>query len=294
MKKFIVSDLHGNGNIYNSIMSYLSNVNKDEEVILYINGDLIDRGLSSADMLLDVKNRIENNIDFKIVYLGGNHELLMYEATEDMESGTFYRRSNWLVGNGGLITLEGLDERLNKGEICNVVEFVSNLKIYNKFSEKIDGKQIVLAHAKCPSVVHDECNLRVKDNKMEVYTTLWARKSEMKYIKTLGNKDYFTIIGHTPVIDEKGFEYYEDDNVLNIDGGCAYYACGYANYNHTPLIQIDEENNRLIILTFNNNNEIVYGNYFQNKQSVSMPTEELENHRRYIDKNVKIKELKPW
>ena len=58
MRKFIVSDLHGNGNMYNSIIKYLENVNKDDEIMLYINGDLIDRGLDSADMLLDVRKRI--------------------------------------------------------------------------------------------------------------------------------------------------------------------------------------------------------------------------------------------
>ena len=36
MKKFIVSDLHGNGNVYLSIMNYLENVYKDENLILYI------------------------------------------------------------------------------------------------------------------------------------------------------------------------------------------------------------------------------------------------------------------
>ena len=55
MRKFIVSDLHGNGEVYDSIMAYLENISLSEEVELYINGDLIDRGLDSYRMLEDVK-----------------------------------------------------------------------------------------------------------------------------------------------------------------------------------------------------------------------------------------------
>ena len=61
MRKFIVSDLHGNGTMYQSIMSFLENLSKEDEISLYINGDLIDRGSSSADMLLDIRNRIISN-----------------------------------------------------------------------------------------------------------------------------------------------------------------------------------------------------------------------------------------
>ena len=83
MRKFIISDIHGNGNLYYSVMSYLENISKGEDVILYINGDLIDRGIESGEILLDVFERIkENNPHFKIIYLAGNHELMMYEVFE--------------------------------------------------------------------------------------------------------------------------------------------------------------------------------------------------------------------
>ena len=49
-------------------MNYLENVNKKEKVILYINGDLIDRGPDSASMLIDVINRLNNN-SFNIEYM---------------------------------------------------------------------------------------------------------------------------------------------------------------------------------------------------------------------------------
>ena len=54
MRKFIVSDLHGNGEVYDSIMAYLENISLIEDVELYINGDLIDRGLDSFRMFEDI------------------------------------------------------------------------------------------------------------------------------------------------------------------------------------------------------------------------------------------------
>ncbi len=80
MRKFIVSDLHGNGEVYNSIIGYLENISLCEEVELYINGDLIDRGIDSFTMLMDVYKRINGNGNIKINYLGGNHELMMWQA----------------------------------------------------------------------------------------------------------------------------------------------------------------------------------------------------------------------
>ena len=61
MRKFIISDIHGFGNVYYSLMSYLDNISEHEEIELYINGDLIDRGYESAEILLDVKKRIVEN-----------------------------------------------------------------------------------------------------------------------------------------------------------------------------------------------------------------------------------------
>ena len=62
MKNFIISDLHGNGNIYDSVMAYLNNLYKEDDLTLYINGDLIDRGEDSARMLLDIENKIKKNL----------------------------------------------------------------------------------------------------------------------------------------------------------------------------------------------------------------------------------------
>ena len=134
MRKFIVSDLHGNGNMYISIMKYLENVNKEDEIILYINGDLIDRGLDSADMLLDVRKRIINKKGFKIKYLGGNHELMMYQASlKRKENNQWPIFSNWFL-NGGKITQYRLEELIDLKEELQIIRFISNLDIYKLFT----------------------------------------------------------------------------------------------------------------------------------------------------------------
>ncbi|MBQ9023935.1 MAG: metallophosphoesterase [Bacilli bacterium] len=290
MKNFIVSDLHGNSNIYNSIIRYLENINKEDELNLYINGDLIDRGKDSAYMLIDIKDRIINNKGFNIKYLGGNHELMMFQALSD--NFKLVELATWF-SNGGGITNDTLLDLVDKEEKEKIVKFISKLDIYYKFKEKLNDKQIVLVHAKCPKIVKDICDLKIKDNNREVYKSVWTREDDLMPIlnESLGNDDYFTIIGHTPVRNKKGYDYYKEYNCLNIDGGCGAYAYGYTDYNHTPLVEIDENNDRLNILTFNNNNEIIMGNYFTNGKSIKMTDEELYNKRKYIDKGIKIKRL---
>lgn len=295
MRKFIVSDLHGNGDIYDSIMAYLENVQKNtnEDVILYINGDLIDRGEDSARMLIDIKTRIINHIGFKIEYLAGNHELLMYDASLRRIGNTWNQNSDWFWENGGERTAYDLKNLVSLEEELEIIKFVSNLKIYHKFKECLNGKPIILVHAKCPKKVEDTCHLKVLDHNLEVEDLLWTRKEDPWTLRRakVGHKDYFTIIGHTPVDTKTGYIYYKDDNCLNIDGGCAAYALDNLQYDHIPLVEIDDQQDRLIILTFNHDNEIISGHYFSNGISIEIKEEELNEYRKYLNKEVKVKKI---
>ncbi|MBR1376845.1 MAG: hypothetical protein IJ565_03425 [Bacilli bacterium] len=154
MRNFIVSDLHGDGNAYNSIISYLENVasSSDEEVTLYINGDLIDRGYDSARMLLDVISRMINSGPFKVEYLAGNHELMMWQDCHDLEH-SWPVNSVWFH-NGGYKTAFGFEamfgsDKLNDN-VNNIVNFISNLKIYHKFNETLNGKKNSIGACKMP------------------------------------------------------------------------------------------------------------------------------------------------
>ncbi|MBR7042232.1 MAG: metallophosphoesterase, partial [Bacilli bacterium] len=267
MRKFIISDIHGLGNIYKSIMYYLDNISTEEDIELYVNGDLFDRGPDSASVLLDLKKRIEDN-KYKIIYLGGNHELLMHEVFEKRRKGKHVSSLNDWYMNGGEITDDGLCDILNdENKILEVADFVSNLYVYHKFDEKINRKNIVLVHAACPLVIKDECDIKIKDLNVATMYYVWAREEDpyIPFRVRIGHKDYFTIVGHTPNNNRYGYVYHDKGNFLNIDGGCAPYAKGYFSYNHVPLVEVCDC--YLKIITFNNNNEITYGNYFTEGRS---------------------------
>ncbi len=292
MRKFIVSDLHGDGNVYRSIMSYLDNISKNEEIELYINGDLIDRGIESADMLLDIKKRIEEN-KYPIIYLAGNHELMMYEMFEKRRKNLYIPPINDWYRNGGGVTDYGLSSLLNKDKdkIFEVVDFISNLKIYHKFPETIDYKNIVLVHAACPVIVKDDCDITLKDNNDVTYYAVWTRELDpyIPFRCRVGHSEYFTIVGHTPNDNKYGVEYHLSQDYLNIDGASSMYVCGYFNYDHIPLVEVCD--NYLKILTFNNNNEIIYGNYFTDYKLVPMNEDELNKERGNLDNSFKPKKL---
>lgn len=279
MRKFIVSDIHGNGNVYYSIMGYLDNISKNEEIELYINGDLIDRGECSSEILLDVINRIHDN-RFKIVYLGGNHELMMYKVLKKkINNKKVFPFNDWYL-NGGKVTLYGLQ----KSKLNDIYNFISNLNIYHIFNEKIDNKNILLVHAACPYFMKYE---KIKDNNIKVFYSVWARENNL--IFKACNRKYFTIIGHTPNNSKYGFIYNKKGNYLNIDGGCGSYVSGLEEYNHAPLVEVKD--NYLKILTFNNNNEIIYGNYFSIDDITPFNRDELEKEKRYLNNDIKIKKL---
>lgn len=291
MRTFIISDIHGNGNLYYSVMSYLDNISNNENITLYINGDLIDRGIESGEILLDVINRINNPKDnFKIVYLAGNHELMMYQEYQNRIKGVHDIYNLW-YDNGGYYTDFYLEDTVSSDEILKIIDFIGNLDIYHLFNEKIGGKPIVLVHASVPLNVLKECPIKIKDNNINTEYVVWARKNDpyIPFKCRIGNDNYFTIIGHTPNNNKRGYEYHQNGNYLNIDGGSAYYVSGFFKYDHYPLVEI--KNNYLRILTFNNNNEITYGNYFINGKSFSMKKEELIKERELLNNDLKPKKL---
>ncbi len=289
MRTFVVSDLHGNGEVYNSIMSYLENVSRSDEVELYINGDLIDRGLDSFEMLKDVKERCEGKGKVKIHYLGGNHELMMYQFYKKyIETGKYDMFDIWF-SNGALYTEGGLD-CLEWEKAERYYQYVGDLKIYKKFPQMVKDKKILLVHSQPPIDIYDQCPLRIKDDTQEVFNSVWTREYEYEYFffsrgplkahNNLGKDGYLVINGHTPAESRKGFIYNKDQHYLNIDGGCARYACGDFTRCKVPLVEIKDD--FLPVLVFNHDNQIVAGYYFDG-ELIPMEQDELNERRKLIN-----------
>lgn len=333
MRHFIVSDLHGNGYVYDSILNFLHNQLEygNDDITLHINGDLIDRGIDSGSMLVDIYNRINGEIpnNFKINYLGGNHELDMYKSYVQSKNCkpkyflTTYLSPTcirWNEVNGGSFTSYYLKKNYSIEEIIKICEFVGNLDIYHKFDQKLDDKQIALIHACYISAIEKDKELKIKDDNIAVNTAVWTRKDDLPFIRSLGNKNYFTIVGHTMANSNSGFYYDKNDNVLNIDGGCARFSFKVVNYlydkkpkyreieefympyerfdewfkhdldriSHVPLIELDGENNRLKIFIFNYRNEIIRANYFENGYVYQMDANDISDYRRSLEENKKF------
>ncbi|MBP3766305.1 MAG: metallophosphoesterase [Bacilli bacterium] len=326
MRNFVVSDLHGNGYVYDSIINFLENEKEYgcDDITLYINGDLIDRGINSGSMLVDVLMRINDLNSINIEYLAGNHELMMYHshlATKDLDYDSYlseYKSAssfNWICNNGGFITKDYLLKNYSKESISKLIEDVGYLNIYHKFDKAIDDLDIILVHA-CPvRGMTDNKKILLNENSPRVDVALWARKEDL-IVNKIFNPSYLNIIGHTANKNKYGFSYDKNDNVLNIDGASSLFGYIETSYvqslnkyilfdeyeldiknklesiSHIPLIEIDSINNRINILVFNHLNQIIYGKYLQEGIIYDMESNLLNSYRKNLKENVKVKKRK--
>ena len=282
MKKFVVSDLHGCSDIYVSLITYLENVSMvgKEKVHLYINGDLIDRGLDSYKMLLDVIYRCNHSDNLVVHYIGGNHEQLMFESCLDKLKHGHFNIDSWDL-NGSFSTKSGISE-MEYDEFIDLINFVGNLDIYQKFQEKVGKDNVLVVHAAAPRVVLNRCDLKLSSNSSMVEDALWSRIGR-NGCKKLGKNGYFTIVGHTPNCNKHGFTFDSENKVLNIDGGCGKYANGAFEYDKVPVVEICD--GYVKVLVFNHDNKIVEGYYIKNNVKL-MSDKELERHNIMLEHNL--------
>ena len=257
VRNFIVSDLHGQGKIYTSIIKTLEDEQRkspSDKVILYINGDIIDRGPDSIAMLLDVVDRSKHrkgNIEVKM--LAGNHELIMYKAIKEREKGYWNRNSEWFLGNNGGQASRKQFDTLPINRQQEIIDFLEKLPLSKVFDVPILGDRgVVLAHA---SAI-DTTGLTLKDaaENIELSKVLWIRKNDPNYnFGPVGRKDYFTIIGHTAVSD---ICFDKQDNALYTDCGCAKLSPNSPKDVKVPLIELNYDGECLNVIKFNKNGNI--------------------------------------
>ncbi len=189
---YVMSDIHG---MYDKYMKMLEVIGLSEDDDLYILGDVIDRGDSSAEVLLDMMNRPNVN---PII---GNHEVMAIDVLdiqfggekEDQPADFDDMMDNWLI-NGGMPTLTSIS-KLSYDKRLDVFDYLSDFTNYEKAC--IDDKLYILVHSGFDNFSPDR---RLSD-----YSTnelVWhSPDPEFRYFK---DESIFVVSGHIPTINING------------------------------------------------------------------------------------------
>lgn len=215
MATYVMSDIHGN---YEKYKQALDKIHLQENDILYVLGDVVDRGADSCKILLDMM------CHFNIVPLLGNHEFmamsvlskLVDEITEDTLDGF---NQDFMTGmltwfdNGGQSTLEEF-KKLSSEDRQAILEYLEEFELYEEIT--VNGQDYVLVHAGLGNFE--------KSKSLSAYPL-----HELIWTKTDYDKVYFEdkilITGHTPVqllTNGKSKTILKRNNHIAIDCGCGF------------------------------------------------------------------------
>ena len=212
MNIFACSDIHGQFDLFRKM---LDDIRFSEDDILYIVGDIIDRGPGSIPMLQEIMKN-EN-----IMCTIGNHELMMYTEYRVPQ-----RESYWLYSaNGGTVTQSAFRE-LDADEQEQILDYIENMAL--QIDLTINDTHYLLSHS---DFLKDKNSVLFKDVPYEVtFDVVWNSPWRMwEYVPKQKYKSdgRVHVIGHVPsqYIPENSAKtnaYIDKKNrIVNIDLGCA-------------------------------------------------------------------------
>lgn len=211
MSIYVCGDIHGQ---YDMFMRMLDEIKFGGFDIMYINGDIIDRGPDSIKLLQYI---MEND---KMIPILGNHELMMHDYLRGHD------RSWVRYNNGGGETLRQY-RALEEEERNAIRSYIKNMLLQAEIT--LGENKYLISHS---FFVHDEQTSYWKDfNYDTVYWTVWD--SPWRYTEYVPEYLYGDgrahIIGHVPVqnicseAQESLVPYIDCENgIVNIDLGAAY------------------------------------------------------------------------
>lgn len=215
---YVMSDIHGNGARFKSVMQKIKLQPTDT---LYILGDVVDRypdGIKLIRKFMGMPN---------VKMLLGNHEYMMLETlynpvprARDDEEVYFYRekkKRQW-YNNGGWVTHNYL-KHIRKELRQEVFAFLSSLPL--NISVEVNGQKFLLIHG---GVAENYPSHAYRyDNEKEY--AVWSRHSRHEHI----DEDTILIFGHTPTNhfqNDEPMRMWKRSNYIGIDCGAGYDATG--------------------------------------------------------------------
>lgn len=190
MSTYIISDLHGH---YDEFLEMLRVIAFTDEDMLYVLGDVVDRGPKPVTLLKDLMNRPN------VVCLAGNHELmaleclnfLLKEVTEeniyDLDEEMLGKLLNWQLNGSGTT----LDEfaALSPEERDEVLDYLGEFDLYEEI--ELSGRKYLLIHA---GLRNFEPDRPIEDYEPE--ELVWERPDyDIPYFD-----DVTVVTGHTPTL----------------------------------------------------------------------------------------------
>lgn len=205
---YVLSDIHGNTERYNSIMQQ---INLQESDTLYVLGDVIDRYPDGIKILREIMKK--DNIKMLL----GNHEYMMLNAIDSEYKLDEYEYNNLLklwYRNGGMVTHNYI-KHIRKELRREIFDYLRKLPINIKI--EVNGKHFLLVHGSPEgnySWIHREYETKEK-------FAVWERWQPTDAIP----EGYTLIFGHTPTIhfqDNDPLEIWQGENAIGIDCGCGF------------------------------------------------------------------------
>ena len=185
---YVLSDIHGHYEAYRAMLEAIRFCSRD---VLYVLGDVIDRGPDGIRILRDMMVRPN------VVPILGNHELtaaaclswLLEEITEErlaaLGQAQLAALQDW-IANGGAPTLQAL-RPLGREEWAEILEYLQDMELYAQVTA--GGRSFVLVHA---GLDHFSPDKPLEDYELEDF--LFCRPGLDKTFY----KNQYLVYGHTP------------------------------------------------------------------------------------------------
>ena len=205
---YVLSDIHGNSERFNSIMKQIK---LQPEDTLYILGDVVDRYPDGIKLLRKIMKMVN------VKMLLGNHEYMMLDALDPKVERDKWEQERvvrlW-YRNGGDITHYYLKH--NRKEVRReIFDFLRELPINIKI--EVNGKKYLLVHGS----PLENYGWIFREYETKEKFAVWERWQPFDPVP----EDYTLVFGHTPTInfqDNDPLEIFYCDNAIGIDCGCGY------------------------------------------------------------------------
>lgn len=207
MAYYVLADIHGEADRFHGMLDKIQFSDTD---ILYILGDVVDRGPDGIKLLREIMNTPN------MVMLLGNHEYMMEQYFSPNATEVEIRRWN---RNGNAPTVEAYLQ-LSTEEQREIISFLQTRPSHLEVT--VSGQRFYLVHAFPGENVHDEVWFRPEigaPNPMPGYQVIIGHTKVLSLIKPEEKRAAFTA-----ELENRGehLKIYHGPGFIDIDCGCGY------------------------------------------------------------------------